>query len=162
MAPAGIEEHLDVTCDGKPLELTEVEVPAAGRVHIGDPPPGELTVDYTATIRGTAQRPTVTDADRVTYLRPSRYAESDRLAPIAHAEFAGISGGADLLAAVSSWTGSQLYYVPGSSGPTGGAVADTPFLSAYGGAADLLETEVTAVIDGQLPGDNVHALVSLS
>src|SRR6266702_3934592 len=82
MAPAGIEEHLDVTCDGKPLELTEVEVPGAGRVHIGDPPPGELTVDYTATIRGTAQRPTVTDADRVTYLRPSRYAESDRLAAV--------------------------------------------------------------------------------
>ena len=239
MAPAGIEEHLDVTCGGTPLELTEVQVPGAGRVHIGDPPPGELTVDYAATIRGTAQRPTVTDADRVTYLRPSRYAESDRLAPIAHAEFAGISGGAELLAAVSSWTGSQLSYVPGSSGPTEGAVdtllkrqgvcrdyahlviallraldvparmaavyapglnpmdfhavaeaaigdewrvvdatllaprsslvriatgrdaADTPFLSAYGGAADLLETEVTAVVDGQLPGDNVHALVSL-
>ena len=45
---------------------------------------------------------------------------------------------------------------------TGRDAADTPFLSAYGGAADLLETEVTAVVDGQLPGDNVHALVSLS
>jgi hypothetical protein len=44
---------------------------------------------------------------------------------------------------------------------TGRDAADTPFLSAYGGAADLLETEVTAVVDGRLPSDNVHALVSL-
>jgi transglutaminase-like putative cysteine protease len=35
-------------------------------------------------------------------------------------------GGADLLAAVSSWVGSQLRYVPGSSGPTDRAV-DTLF-----------------------------------
>jgi transglutaminase-like putative cysteine protease len=240
MAPAVVDEILRVTSDGVPIELSEVGMPGAGRVHMGEPPPGELAVDYTATIRGTAESVAVTDADRVTYLRPSRYAESDRLAPIAQAEFAGISGGADLLAAVSSWTGSQLRYVPGSSGPTEGAVdtllkrqgvcrdyahlviallralyvparlaavyapgldpmdfhavaeaavgdewrvvdatllaprsslvriatgrdaADTSFLSAYGGAADLVETEVTAVVDGQLPGDDVHALVSLS
>jgi transglutaminase-like putative cysteine protease len=240
MVPVGIDEVLRVTCDGAPLDLTEVRIPGAGRVHMGEPQPSEVTVDYTATIRGTARSVAVTDADRVTYLRPSRYAESDRLGPIAQAEFAGISGGADLLAAVSSWAGSQLSYVPGSSGPTEGAVdtllkrqgvcrdyahlviallraldvparlaavyapgldpmdfhavaeaavagewrvvdatllaprsslvriatgrdaADTSFLSAYGGAADLLETEVTAVVDGQLPSDDVHALVSIS
>jgi len=37
-------------------------------------------------------------------------------------EFAGISAGPELLAAVSSWVGTQLSYVPGSSRPTDGAV----------------------------------------
>ncbi|HZE50219.1 MAG TPA: transglutaminase family protein [Jatrophihabitantaceae bacterium] len=240
MAPAQVDESLQVTCDGAPLEVTEVQIPGQGRVHLADPRPGTVEVTYEATIRGTADTPAVTDADGIVYVRPSRYAESDRLAPIAQAEFAGISGGADLLAAVSSWVGSQLRYVPGSSGPTDGAVdtllqrqgvcrdyahlviallraldiparlaavyapgldpmdfhavaeaavdgrwravdatllaprsslvriatgrdaADTSFLSTYGGAADLLRTEVTAVVDGQLPSDDVTALVSLS
>ena len=55
------------------------------------------------------------------YLRPSRYCEADRLAPTARAEFSGLAG-ADLLAAVSSWVGTRLSYVPGSSQPTDGAV----------------------------------------
>jgi transglutaminase-like putative cysteine protease len=64
----------------------------------------------------------VGEAERILYLRPSRYAESDRLAPMAQAEFAGVSDPAELLASVSSWVGSRLSYVPGSSGPTEGAV----------------------------------------
>ena len=48
--------------------------------------------------------------------------ESDRLAAVARSEFAGIDPGPELLAAVSSWVGTQLSYVPGSSRPTDGAV----------------------------------------
>jgi transglutaminase-like putative cysteine protease len=44
---------------------------------------------------------------------------------------------------------------------TGRDAADTSFLSSYGGAARLLEMEVTAVIDGPLPGDDVTALVTI-
>ncbi|HEY5355566.1 MAG TPA: transglutaminase family protein [Streptosporangiaceae bacterium] len=181
----------------------------------------------------------MTDADRFTFLRPSRYAESDRVIAIAQAEFVGITPGPELLAAVSSWVGTRLSYVPGSSGPTDGAVetllrrqgvcrdyahlviallramdiparqaavyapglqpmdfhavaealiggawrvvdatllaprsslvriatgrdaADTAFLSTYGGAAELLAIEVTAVTDGPLPADDVTALVTI-
>lgn len=158
---------------------------------------------------------------------------------MAQAEFAGITDPGELLAAVSSWVGSRLYYVAGSSGPTDGAVdtmlmrqgvcrdyahlviallraldvparmaavyapglypmdfhavveaavgdtwqavdatllaprsslvrictgrdaADTPFLSTYGGQADLLESNVTATVDGPLPADDVTHLVSI-
>jgi hypothetical protein len=45
---------------------------------------------------------------------------------------------------------------------TGRDAADTWFLSAYGGAADLLRSEVTAVVDGQLPPDDVTALMSIA
>jgi hypothetical protein len=33
---------------------------------------------------------------------------------------------------------------------------------AYEAAADLLRSEVAAVVDGQLPGDDVTALVSIT
>ena len=44
---------------------------------------------------------------------------------------------------------------------TGRDAADTAFLSAYGAPVELIETEVTAVIDGSLPADDVAALVSI-
>ncbi|MEO6701166.1 MAG: transglutaminase family protein, partial [Jatrophihabitantaceae bacterium] len=122
MAPAGLQESIRVCCDGVPIAVTEVTMPHAARAHVFLPRVGNLTVDYSATVRGNAAPPRVSDADRIAYLRPSRYAESDRLGAIAHAEFAGIDGAAELLAAVSSWVGSRLRYVPGSSGPTDGAV----------------------------------------
>ena len=239
LAPAHVEESLQVTCEGAPLDVTEVRMSGDGRVHLADPPPGRVAVTYEATIRGTAGGAPVSDADGIIYVRPSRYAESDRLAPIAQTEFAGISGGADLLAAVSSWVGTHLRYVPGSSGPTDGAVqtllrrqgvcrdyahlviallraldvparlaavyapglqpmdfhavaealvdgcwrvvdatllapraglvriatgrdaADTAFLSMYGGAATLVATEVMAVLDGELPADDVTRLTTI-
>jgi transglutaminase-like putative cysteine protease len=238
-APAKLEESLRVTLDGRPLEPSEILIPGEGRVHLLRPTPGTVTVEYEATVTGSADPIPVSEADRITYLRPSRYAESDRLGAMAQAEFAGITGAAELVAAVSSWVGSRLYYVPGSSGPTDGAVdtmlqrqgvcrdyahlviallrgldvparlaavyapgldpmdfhavaeavvddqwrvvdatllaprasllriatgrdaADTAFLSTYGGAVDLLEYGVSAVIDPYLPTDDISALVSL-
>jgi hypothetical protein len=45
---------------------------------------------------------------------------------------------------------------------TGRDAADTAFASIYGGAADLLEAEVRAVVDGQLPVDDIAADVRLT
>jgi hypothetical protein len=39
--------------------------------------------------------------------------------------------------------------------------AGTAFLSACGRAVELIETQVTAVIDGPRPGDDVTTLVSI-
>jgi transglutaminase-like putative cysteine protease len=115
-------ETLRVTCDDVPIDVAEVAVPGIGRVHTCQPPAGRIEISYTAVVTGETERAAVTDADRIVFRRPSRYAESDRLAPMAQAEFAGISDPAELLAAVSSWVGSRLSYVPGSSLPTEGAV----------------------------------------
>jgi transglutaminase-like putative cysteine protease len=234
-----VDEDLKV-CGGKAVGTTEIVMAHGGRAHVLRLDPGPVTVEYEAVVRGTAARPEVTDADRVAYRWPSRYAESDRLAAVARAEFAGIEVGAELLAAVSSWVGTRLSYVPGSSRPIDGAVetlllrqgvcrdyahlviallraldvparlavvyapglqpmdfhavaealvdgqwrvvdatllaprssliriatgrdaADTAFLSSYGGAVELSGIEVTAATDGNLPGDDVTALVSIS
>jgi transglutaminase-like putative cysteine protease len=158
---------------------------------------------------------------------------------MAQAEFAGIEGGDELLSALSSWVGSHLSYIPGSSRPTDGAVetmlqrsgvcrdyahlvvallrardiparmaavyapglepmdfhavaeaaidgrwwvvdatllaprasllrictgrdaADTAFLSTYRGHVDLLTTEVLAIVDGDLPDEDVTTLTAL-
>ena len=44
---------------------------------------------------------------------------------------------------------------------TGRDAADTAFLSIYGGAATLVGTEVMAVLDGELPDDDVTRLTSI-
>ena len=62
----------------------------------------------------------VDPVDDLVYRRPSRYAESDELGPTAWSEFSDLEGKA-LLDAVSSWVGTQLYYVSGSSRHTDGA-----------------------------------------
>jgi transglutaminase-like putative cysteine protease len=233
-----VHETLSLTSGGQPVAVTELLTPE-GRLHVVYPPKGRLEIDYRASIHGLLEPAAVTQAESISFLRPSRYAESDRLLPTAEAEFAGIVGATELLAAVSSWVGSRLNYVPGSSGPTDGAVdtlllrngvcrdyahlvvallraldvparlvavyapgldpmdfhavaeaavdgiwrvvdatllaprsslvriaagrdaADTAFLSTYGGAADLLEAQVSAVVDGDLPADDITELVSI-
>jgi len=120
--PNGLDEVLEITSDGHAVAPVEVTVPGLGRVHVCHPPPGRVEITYRATVTGRAAVPMVTDADRIVFRRPSRYAESDRLAPMAQAEFAGITDAGELLAAVSSWVGTRLSYVAGSSGPTDGSV----------------------------------------
>lgn len=235
-----LDETLQITSNGKPVAVDEIAVAGLGRVHVCSPPPGRVEVNYQATVTGRARVQKVTDAERIVYRRPSRYAESDRLAPIAQAEFAGITDARELLEGVSSWVGTRLAYVEGSSGPTDGSVetmlkrqgvcrdyahlviamlraldvparlaavyapglfpmdfhavveaaiddiwrvadptllaprdsfvrictgrdaGDTAFLSTYGGQADLLWSTVTATIDGDLPGDDVHQQMSIT
>ena len=121
-APGTVAESLTITLDGAPVVPVEVSAPHGGRIHTLTAQPGVLLIDYQAVVHGRAAAAPVSVLDEISYLRPSRYAESDRLGPIARAEFAGIPAGPDLLAAVSSWVGTRLYYVSGSSSPTDGAV----------------------------------------
>ena len=87
-----------------------------------DAPRGSIRLNYRATVTAEAPRATEGVGDQLTYLRPSRYCESDRLTGFAARHFRNITAPLDVLAAVSSWVGTQLEYVPGSSGPTDGAV----------------------------------------
>ncbi|HEU5418292.1 MAG TPA: hypothetical protein VFV41_11440, partial [Streptosporangiaceae bacterium] len=85
-------ESLTVTRDGEVLTPAEVAVPGEGRAHVLTVRPGRVLVEYRASVEGRAVPLEVTAAERLTYVRPSRYAESDQLVAVAHAEFAGISG----------------------------------------------------------------------
>jgi transglutaminase-like putative cysteine protease len=118
-----IDEVLDIRLDGTSVPLREVPGTQGGRAHMLEAGRGRLVVSYAATVVGRGALPTSAgDDERLIYLRPSRYAESDRLAEVAARQFGGLSGADNILAAVSSWVGSQIGYEAGSSLPTHGAV----------------------------------------
>lgn len=119
---APTSESFRSTVNGTPVEVTELSDAHRTRLHRVLSGVGELVVEYEARVDGAGEAADGPDTDLLTYVRPSRYAESDMLAPTAAAEFAGITDHAELLTAVSSWVGTQLSYVSGSSLPTDGAV----------------------------------------
>ena len=115
------DERLELALNGEAVDAVELTDAAGSRIHVVDAGPGTLVLSYAATVDGRRPAASVSELDLLEYLRPSRYCESDRLGPTAAAEFAGLDGAA-LLDAVSSWVGTRLSYVPGSSQPTDGAV----------------------------------------
>lgn len=126
VAPRGAELHekIVVTAGGQPLdptELIEFTDHYGSRLHRVECGAGPVTFDYQATVAGQGQLDSASAIDLVTFLRPSRYCESDVLAPTAAAEFGSLEGHA-LLAAVAGWVHDKLEYVSGSSLPTDGAV----------------------------------------
>jgi transglutaminase-like putative cysteine protease len=115
-------ESLSVTADGQEVALTELSDQHGGRFHYMEfPEPSDVLVDYTATVAGFALPEEAGLMELIRYVRPSRYAESDRLLPTAYAEFGGLQG-EELLHAVRNWVFSELRYVSGSSRGTDGAV----------------------------------------
>ena len=116
-------ESLVVTIDGAPVDVLEIRDDHGTRLHVAERVgSGQLVVDYGATVSSLSPPQETRPVDLVRYLRPSRYCESDRLSPVARAEFAGLDG-SDLVSAVSGWVRTRLGYVPGSSRPIDGAVA---------------------------------------
>jgi transglutaminase-like putative cysteine protease len=236
---ARVAESLVFTSNGKTVTPDEIIGQHGNRIHRFAAPEGTVTASYQATIVGQADPAPVRDIDLITYSWPSRYAEADKFFGFAGTEFGEYADSTTLLEKVSSWVGTRLNYVPGSSDPIDGAVdtllagagvcrdyahlvvallravnvparlvavyapgcdpmdfhavaeayvdgawrvvdatclsprpsmvriatgrdaADTAFLDNFKGAITLKRMEVTAVVDGPLPHDSVHDLVSL-
>jgi len=116
-------ESMTITWDGSVLDPKPIGAPHGARLHqLRGVAAGHVVIDYEAVVVGRAAPITVTESEWYQYIRPSRYCESDRLGPLARAEFAGLTH-PELLAAVSSWVGSNIAYVAGSSRATDGAVS---------------------------------------
>ncbi len=118
----GAREQLAVTLGSVELGWAEIAVPHGGRIWVIDAPAGSLHLAYRAELDRAAPVPVPGIGDELLYLRPSRYCESDRLYGFAARHFRHIVEPRDILSAVSSWVGTQLEYVAGSSGPADGAV----------------------------------------
>lgn len=116
------EEELLVTADGAEVEPRELLDGHGGRFHVLElSEPAHVEVAYTAHVEGTSEPEPVDEIELIRYVRPSRYAESDRLLPTSYAEF-GTLRGLELVQAVRDWVNRQLAYVSGSSRGTDGAV----------------------------------------
>jgi transglutaminase-like putative cysteine protease len=114
-------ETLRVRLDGEPIVLRETTDAHGTRLHLFETGPGILNVDYAATVVGRAAPAPVVENDRVVYLRPSRYVQSDSLTDRAREQFGGLVG-VDLLVAVEEWVFENLRYDGSATIPTGGAV----------------------------------------
>lgn len=141
-------ETLSITVDGVEQPTSELLAPLGTRLHLVRAALGELRLEYSAEVTGKAVPLVGDDGERIIYLRPSRYAESDRIAAVARAEFDGLTG-KGLLDAVSSWVGAQLAYVSGSSRPIDGAV-DT-YLARQGVCRDFAHLVVALLRSVNVP-----------
>src|ERR1700749_498821 len=116
-----VSESLAITFNGKTIEPREIIGEQGTRIHTVQADKGALSFSYWATAVGQADPAPVRDIDLITYLRPSRYAESDKFFGFAATEFGRFGASQELLENVSSWVGTRLNYVPGSSDPIDGA-----------------------------------------
>ena len=114
-------ETLRVRLDEEPVVVRETTDAHGTRLHLFETGPGILSIDYAATVAGRAAPLPVEERDLVTYLRPSRYVQSDVLVERAREQFAGLEERA-LVAAVEDWVHAHLRYDGGATSPTGGAV----------------------------------------
>ncbi len=117
-----VTELLSIQIDGVPIQPRELVAAHGTRIHKIEAHTGLLTAHYEATVYGRAEPLPVSDYERSMYLRPSRYAESDKFFGFAAAEFGGHTDARSLLTQISSWVGSRLSYVPGSSTAIDGSV----------------------------------------
>jgi transglutaminase-like putative cysteine protease len=78
--------------------------------------------------------------DVVRYLLPSRYCESDKLAPFAESRFWGMEGG-DLVLNMADWVYKNFAYTPGASNET--TTATDTFLLRRGVCRDYAHTLIS-------------------
>lgn len=100
---------------------TEIIDQSGSRLHRITGEPGVLEVRYEATVEGAVTTTRTSDLEAITYLRPSRYCQSDEVFAQARRQFRGL-GGHDLLAAVSTFVATSVTYTPGLSLGTDSAV----------------------------------------
>jgi transglutaminase-like putative cysteine protease len=127
-------ETLSFVLDGAEVQPSELIDAYGSRLHVVQASGNQLTMNYRAVVDGQFDPAPVDELDLVTFLRPSRYCESDSLGPTALSEFGGLEDQA-LLAAVADWVADKLTYVAGSSLPTDGAVRT--FLARQGVCRDF-------------------------
>lgn len=119
---AEVTETLTFQANGKTVQPEVIVGDLGSRIHRFAAEKGTVTASYRATVLGLSQPSPVTDFDLTNYLRPSRYAESDKFFGFAATEFGEYASSVTVLEKVSSWVGTRLSYVPGSSDPIDGAV----------------------------------------
>ena len=85
-------EQLTFTQGDRVYTPTEIVDQSGSRLHRFTGEPGPLIVRYEATVDGAAATGRTSDLEAITYLRPSRYCQSDEVFGQARRQFKGLSG----------------------------------------------------------------------
>jgi len=107
-------EQLEIEQAGQRIPFVEMVDPYGSRLHEADIEAGDVTIRYAVEVDGFSPRAATDDLDILTFLRQSRYCESDALHETAHENFDGLEGQA-LLLAVREWTATNIRYEHGST-----------------------------------------------
>ena len=103
------------------LAATEIVDATGSRLHRLQGTPGALQVRYEALVDAAAPSTPASELETITYLRPSRYCQSDEVFAQARRQFRGLSGH-ELIAAVDDFVATSTAYTPGFSQGTDSAV----------------------------------------
>lgn len=116
-----VSEELTFTQGDRVYTPTEIIDQSGSRLHRLTGETGRLEVRYEAMIDGRNPSTRTSDLEAITYLRPSRYCQSDEVFQQARRQFKGLHGH-DLIAAVSEFVATSTTYTPGLSHGTDSAV----------------------------------------
>jgi transglutaminase-like putative cysteine protease len=116
-----VSEELTFTQGDRVYTPTEIIDQSGSRLHRLTGEAGRLEVRYEAVIDGRNPSTRTSDLEAITYLRPSRYCQSDEVFQQARRQFKGLHGH-DLIAAVSEFVATSTTYTPGLSHGTDSAV----------------------------------------
>ncbi len=114
-------ERLEIEQGGASIPFIELVDAYSTRLHECDIEVGDVKITYDVDVEGLAPTPEAGDVDMLTFLRQSRYCESDMLHGRAHELFDGIEGH-ELLRAVRNWTAANVRYEHGSTSTDDGAL----------------------------------------
>jgi len=159
------EEELTISVDGREVRGQEVAGSGDARWHLlAEVPAGQFVLDYRAVVTSGGAAAPLTPGERICYLRPSRYADVDRLGSTARALFpdqrepgSGPGEGRDvaLMQAVRDYVAEQTAYVVGSSRVTDGA-SDT-YMARRGVCRDFAHLTIALLRARGIPARMVSA-----
>ena len=87
-----VSENLTFTQGDRVYTPTEIVDQSGSRLHRLTGEPGRLEVRYEATVDGQTATARTSDLEAITYLRPSRYCQSDEVFAQARRQFQGLAG----------------------------------------------------------------------
>lgn len=116
-----VREELTFTQGDRVYTPTEIVDQSGSRLHRVLGEAGPLAVRYEAVIDGQVSQRSTSDLEAISYLRPSRYCQSDEVFSQARRQFRGLQG-VELITAVSEFVASSTTYTPGLSQGTDSAV----------------------------------------
>lgn len=120
--PGREQEQLVVEQAGQRIPTVELTDPYGSRLHECNIDAGEVVIRYSVDVEGLAPVATSDDLDMLTFLRQSRYCESDALHDSAQELFGELEG-QPLVLAVREWTAHNIRYEHGSTSTEDGALA---------------------------------------
>jgi transglutaminase-like putative cysteine protease len=132
-----VDDALTVTLDGRPVPAKVIVDQHHGRQHLVHAEPGTLAITYRGMVThlGPPVSDAVSDAERLSATRPSRYCPSDRMAGFARAHFGHLRTGSERVRSICDYVWQRISYQAGVTTATSDAV-DT-LLGAQGVCRDF-------------------------